>query len=249
MHSVFICHTLTNTIIVDMNFFLNVIRDISVIMYPDHCPSCKQNSKLENHQLCFNCISDLPFTDHFNSRHNNAFMKFLGRQKLVHAWALFNMTIPGPTHQIIQAFKYQNNTQLGSWCGELLGEKISKMIDCKSIDWLIPVPIHKTKRSTRGYNQTEIIAEAISSKTGIPVRTDLLSKSLNNNSQTSMSRGQRIENTLDSFKLLNSKIQDCHLLLIDDVLTTGATLEACMILLRKIPHVRISIAIIAMTKT
>jgi len=193
---------------------------------------------------------DLPLTHHFVVRENEAYMKLLGREKIQFANALFIMRIPGPIHNMIQQYKYHGDQRIGKWCGLLFGKQLQKQSLIHTVDVIVPVPIHPKKLNRRGFNQTEVFARAISKQTNIPVNSQALCKRMDNHSQTHMTRTNRIINTMNSFVLNDTgELYSKHILLVDDVLTTGATLEACIIQLKKIPNVRISIGIIAMTKS
>ena len=233
-----------------MNFLYQSTLDILSFIYPKFCLSCDHEKAIDRQELCLTCLMDLPVNDHFKYLENEIHLKFLGRQKINYAAALFTMHIPGPAQKLIKQFKYQGNKSLGKWLGHLFAKQLLKHKINRKLDYIIPVPIHPSKRKIRGFNQTEIFARAVSEMTHIPVLTQVLKKVNHGDSQTKMNRAQRIQNTMRSFELNESyNLSGKHILLVDDVLTTGATLESCMIELQKIAEIKISIGIIAMTKS
>jgi ComF family protein len=174
----------------------------------------------------------LPFTDHFYHQ-DNAFVKhFWGRVPLIHGAALFEFKKEGPIQELMHGLKYRNKKDIGILSGAFAGRRMMESAYFQPVDIIIPIPISKLKKNKRKYNQSQLIAEGIQKVTGYPIADDVLIKIRDTGSQTSRSRAARLENVAGSFTIKNKlKIIDRHVLLVDDVITTGATLESCALLL------------------
>jgi len=161
---------------------------------------------------------------------------------LLSSAVLYSFEEGNPVQTILHELKYKNNRSIGFYFGSLIGQEIKRKQSSYSIDALIPVPIHHRKRFDRGYNQSELLARGISSVTSLPVKTDLLSKTRNTKSQTKLSKDMRRKNTIDTFFVSNEVKKYSSIALVDDVVTTGATISAiCDVLREKNEHLQITI--------
>ena len=143
-------------------------------------------------------------------------------------------------HKLVYAIKYRSNRELGVWAGKMLGER---MKDVRGIDCIIPVPLHPERERKRGFNQAFLIGTGIASVLGGRIEPEVLRRVVNTPSQTGLERGQRADNVAEAFELGNTtRVEGCHVLLVDDVVTSGATIRACMMELSKIKGVRVSVA-------
>ena len=153
---------------------------------------------------------------------------------------LFRYDRASDFHKLVYAIKYRSNRELGVWAGKMLGER---MQDDRGIDCVIPVPLHPEREKERGFNQAFMIGMGIASVLGVRVESGVLSRVVNTSSQTGLERGQRADNVAEAFELRDTVcVEGCHVLLVDDVVTSGATIRACMIELSKIKGVRVSVA-------
>ncbi|NNE27325.1 MAG: ComF family protein [Saprospiraceae bacterium] len=173
--------------------------------------------------------------------------RLAGRLELQHAAALFHFTKSGIFQHAIHALKYEGKYSIGRIMGELAGEMILNSVNFNSPDCIIPIPIHRKRKRARRYNQSAVFGKAISNIIGAPMREDILVKDHHISSQTTASRTGRIQNVFDSFSLFAEKLSPgISVLLVDDVITTGATLEAAYHKLRQIPDIQIQILTMAM---
>ncbi len=227
----------------------DILIDFAYSIFPNLCLMCEENQRLNNDIICIVCKSKLPYTDHFIIHNNRALEHFAGRVKIENAASLLNYYPNSQIKNLLYKLKYKNQPSIGVHLGSEIGHKLIKTSWYSDIDFIIPVPIHKKKLIIRKYNQAEKIAYGITNSTDLITHNDILIKLTNTSSQTNLSRQQRMQNVKDSFSIINSsKIKDKHALLIDDVLTTGATLEVLAKLLlnngaKKVSIVTMAIAI------
>ena len=174
---------------------------------------------------------------------------FWGRVKLEGATALLFYSKGGTVQKMMHDFKYRGNRGVGIFLGQELGRELKKLQPYCSADMIIPVPLHPRKKRKRGFNQAEIFADGISEVMKIPVKTNILKRSSYSKTQTRKSRFLRWKNVEQIFVIKDSEaIDNKHILLVDDVITTGATLESCCIQLSKAENIQISILSAAFTK-
>lgn len=154
-----------------------------------------------------------------------------------------------PIQDILHALKYQFKAPLGRHFGRIMGETMIKSYKYKEIEALIPVPIHPQKRFLRGYNQSELLAEGLAEMLKIPILMDVVKKKSNNSSQTTKNRFLRWDNASEQFCLGKIAVTQSHIAIVDDVITTGSTLEAMAQLLRsRYPDLQISLISFAIAK-
>ena len=226
------------------------LEGLQHLIFPNLCLQCSHElSRFEQH-VCAFCWDKLQRT-YFESYESESGMDqlFWGRIELSGTFALYFFEKEKPIQDILHALKYQFKAPLGRHFGELMGKTIFKSDKYKSIEALIPVPIHPQKRFLRGYNQSELLAEGIANILDLPVLLDVVHKKANNASQTRKNRFLRWDNASEQFTLGETHIPFRHIAIVDDVITTGSTLEAMAKLLRlHYPDLQISLLSFAIAK-
>lgn len=218
------------------------------LLYPQICFGCGTDQVEKNMPLCPKCIQDLPTTDFFSINENPIEKIFWGRAAIQHAGALLFFTKDSLVQTLITELKYHHNKKVGILFGKLMGEAIAVEEKFKQIDLIIPIPISASKINTRGFNQSEVIAIGMQQVWHRPMLNDVLIKKSWSNSQTKKSRKARLQQLPDLFFLQKpTNIEGKHILLVDDVLTTGATLEAAVASLMTGSPASVSIAVAAYT--
>ena len=220
--------------------------DIISLFYPRLCAGCNISLVKGEELLCLNCIADLPRTNYHLTVENPVFQQFLGRVPIELATSFCRFDKGGRLQHLLHQLKYKGNREIGYKMGTLFGnDLINSAVYC-TIDEIIPVPLHPRKEKKRGFNQSTEICKGLSEAMNRPLITGNLIREIHTDSQTRKGRFERWENVSGIFRVKNSLVfEDKHLLLVDDVVTTGATLEACCIPLLQIHGVRVSIATLA----
>ena len=218
------------------------------LLYPQICFGCGTDQVEQTMPLCHKCIQDLPTTDFFSIRENPIEKIFWGRSDVQSAGALLFFTKDSLVQTLITELKYHHNKKVGILFGKLMGEAIAVEEKFKQIDLIIPIPISASKMNSRGYNQSEVIAVGMQQVWNRPIVDDVLIKKNWSNSQTKKDRTARLQQVPDLFFLQKpTSIEGKHILLVDDVLTTGATLEAAIKTLMTGSPASVSIAVAAYT--
>ncbi len=228
------------------------IRDVllafSTLVYPRTCCSCGSVLVTGELHVCGFCRVAMPRTDFFSHVENPLKQRFWGRVPVETGTALFYFQKGGRVQRVIHQFKYRGNLKLGFFLGRLLGLTIRSSPHYKGLDLIIPVPLHSDKERARGFNQSEVICRGVSDVLNIPCRADLLVKVDETATQTKKDRFRRWENVSEVFKVTDeATLSSKNILLVDDVITTGATLEACAIKLLHISGVKVWVATLAIT--
>lgn len=213
------------------------------LAFPHVCEGCGTDNLQAEHLLCLRCLSSLPETN-FHMHANNPIEKiFWGRIPVTNATAQYYFTKESLMQRLMHQFKYKGNKDVGLYLGKLLGWALAASNRFSFVDALVPLPLHKSKEHKRGYNQATILCEGISSVVNKPVLKNIVTRPEQTETQTKKGRVQRWQNMEGKFQLTNNAgIEGKHILLIDDVVTTGATLEACGRELLKAENVQLSIA-------
>ena len=229
-----------------MNAHSNILSPLAHLFYPHVCSGCGSDRLNEQNLLCLRCIHDMPHT-HFAMHANNPVERiFWGRLAVTAAMSEFYFAKGTLIQNLVHAFKYNGNKEVGLYLGTLMGISLVKNNRFTNIDMLVPLPLFAAKEFKRGYNQAAIICRGIAEVMGIPVSIDNVVRRRFTETQTKKHRTERWENVESSFGVERpSELVNKHVLLVDDVVTTGATLEACGASILKIPGARLSIATLA----
>lgn len=202
--------------------------DMFGLIYPKICLACERPLMKHEDYLCTFCLYSLPKTN-FHFQKDNPISRLLwGKVEIESAAAYFHFEKAGHVQQLIHRFKYKGFKEIGVEIGIHYGLELKNTAPFSAADVIVPVPLHKSKQRKRGYNQSEFFATGLSKSMGIP--TDFLSlyRARSTETQTRKSRYERYENVDSIFQLReNHTLKDKHVLLVDDVITTGSTLEAC----------------------
>jgi ComF family protein len=230
--------------------FKKEISTISHLLFPQLCLHCDTELVGNEDFICNYCLSELPYTNFENEKESNPMDKLFWGKLPIHAsFSLLYFNENSVTQKIIHSLKYQNNPKIGKEYGKKIGQKISGLTKFNDLDLLIPVPIHPGKKFIRGYNQAEMIAYGISEMIKVPVRNNDVVKVKMTESQTKKSMWERWQNSENTFQSKSQFLEYNHVALIDDVLTTGATLERfAESILKQNSKIKISIVTLAITK-
>ena len=216
------------------------------MFFPKVCYTCNNQLQDNEQYICTNCRHELPVTNfHFN-RDDFVLKIFYGRVKIENATALLRFEKKGMVQQLLHNLKYRGFEDIGVFLGDWLGEELKTLDGYKSIEAVIPVPLHKKKLKKRGYNQVAKFAQHIAGALHAEYLDDVLVKVTNTKSQVFKSRFMRWNNKDELFTLQNKEsVEGKHILLVDDIITTGATIEACVNVFNKVPQLKISVAAMA----
>lgn len=228
-----------------------MIESVFQLFYPKICYACgKPMSKTFKH-ICLECRHSLPRTEAFERTENPIQKMFWGRLPLERATSFLQFQKSGKVQRLIHQFKYKGVKEIGNTLGEMVAYELGEKGFFEGIDCIVPVPIHKLKLKKRGYNQSHFIANGLAQALDVPTDFDLIAKEIHTESQTRKSRFKRWQNVDTSFKLQLDKVSNYtgkHILIVDDVLTTGSTLEACGNELLQIPAVKLSLLTMAVAE-
>ena len=212
---------------------------------PHICYGCGVSLTQDNQFACPACMDQLPYTEFHLLKDNPFIDKFFGRIPIHSAGALLYFSKDGIARSLIHDLKYKGQSEIGLYLGLHYGYLLAESPLFDKIDMVIPVPLHRKRLADRGYNQSEMFAKGLSQSMNIPMRTDIVSRERETKTQTKKTRVERFKNVDGAFKvLLPNVLTSHHILLVDDVLTTGATLEGCAQEFTKLPKVKLSMATI-----
>lgn len=213
------------------------------VVFPHVCDGCGSDLlNIESH-LCIRCLASLPETN-FESHANNPVEKdFWGRLPIIGGSAHLYFTKESLVQHLMHQLKYRGNKELGLQLGRIMGTALRSSNRFNDIDALIPLPLFPSKEKKRGYNQAKVLCDGIADILNLPVLSDVIIRPQHTETQTKKGRIERWKNIEGKFTLIDpSAIQNMHLLLIDDVVTTGATLEACGQELLSAENTKLSVA-------
>ncbi len=223
-----------------------MLKDFIALIFPHNCVSCGKNLYKKEQSICTYCAYYLPKTN-FHLNEDNPIAKiFWGRVPIFSAAAFYSFNKGGKVQQLIHQLKYKGQKHIGLSIGKLYGYELKDCKNFNTVDTIMPVPLHPKRKKKRGYNQSDDFAIGLAESMNLKADLKTLYRAKESETQTRKSRFSRWQNVESVFQLYNpSDIEGKHILLVDDVITTGATLEACAQTLLKVPGVKVSIATIA----
>ena len=217
-------------VISGLPFLKSTLRPLVEFIYPPTCFACETFIKNGESRVCPSCWSTIKPVTSNDLLYQEMSHRLTEGRHISHLLSLFHFEKDGTLQSILHQLKYNGSTSLGVELGRRLGEKLRIEFPDHSIDGIVPVPLHSTKLRERGYNQSEHIAKGIREMTGIPVLPSLLRRHKYTTTQTQLSATERKENVGDAFSVNKRYLLDLEgktFLIVDDVITTGATIEAC----------------------
>ncbi len=231
-----------------LNTLKNYVQIFSQLIYPHYCQGCGSDVLSKDNLLCTLCQPLLPVTFFTANENNIVEKKFYGRLAVEAATAGFHFTKDGLMQHLVFQLKYKNNQQAGFYLGKLMGYQLLETNRFSDVDVLIPLPLNKKKEKQRGYNQATIICNGIASVWPKPVLTNGVERVIFTKTQTHENRLSRWQNMQGVFSVTNPQLfNNKHVALVDDVITTGATLEACGETILKNTNAKLSIICVANT--
>lgn len=225
-----------------------MIKNLLNLFFPQICSGCSKHLSDNELQICTSCRHQLPLTN-FHDDNDNAVHKMLyGRVKLECATALLHFSKKGIVQQLMHNLKYRGHEDIGQFLGEWLGEELRHIPSYADIDVVVPVPLHKSKLKSRGYNQVDKFGKALAEALHADFNTSVLIKTTSTKTQVFKDRLKRNTHIKSNFEIVNPIVlKDKHVLLVDDIITTGATIEDCSNQLLQIEGVKLSLATMAIT--
>ncbi|MFO8086932.1 MAG: ComF family protein [Bacteroidales bacterium] len=229
------------------NLINETLGNLFRLVFPVYCQSCGSNLHAGEDTLCSHCEYQLPVTSFHLENDNPVEAIFWGRIEL-HAAASFLYYQKGEMVQhLIHLLKYHSKPEIGIYLGKLFGQYLMQSQRFADVRYIIPVPLHWKKKKKRGYNQSEKIVDGL--VTSMEAEKDIKSliRKVHTSTQTKKSRYERWENVSSIFEISSQarQLENQHVLLVDDVITTGSTIEACFSTLHEIPAIKISVVSLA----
>lgn len=227
-----------------------MLKSLLNLFFPPACCGCNSFLMKNEKVICTLCRHDIPLTNHHLNPENEAFKKFYGRIPLKYVSALLYYHKKGIVQELIYKLKYKGYENIGTVLGNWYASELKEISILKTADMIIPVPLHKRKFRERGYNQVTTFGLALADEFAIPYIDSILFRTIYSKTQSQKNLFGRTEGINVVFDVnYNEEDHGKHYVLIDDVITTGATLEACTRALLKIPGAKVSILCMAMAQS
>lgn len=232
-----------------MKFFATeIFTDFITLFYPRYCFACDQGLAKGEETVCSACMFELPRTQYHTDSENALMNRLQGRVPLQFAVAFFLFRKRGKVQRLLHQLKYNNHPEIGETLGRVYGEELRQHYFDQRIDLIIPVPLHATRKRKRGYNQSAEFGRGLSKSLNKPCEEEILVRITKTETQTKKTRLRRWQNVKEVFHVAKpERLHQQNVLLVDDVVTTGATVEACAQLLLATGCKTVSIASIAYT--
>jgi ComF family protein len=209
-------------------YLKNILTSTLHLFYPHICTGCGSDVLERENLLCLTCINDLPNTNFAMHSGNPVEKAFWGRIPVTSAHSQFYFAKESLVQHLIHQLKYKGNKQIGIYLGELMGKHLLNSDRFKNVNAIIPLPLYPDKERKRGYNQASVICQGIANNLNVPVITNIVLRRRFTETQTRKHRTERWQNVEGSFIVTDATIlKNKNILLVDDVITTGATIEAC----------------------
>ncbi|MRX48678.1 ComF family protein [Pedobacter puniceum] len=216
-----------------MNLAKLYLKDFWALFFPKLCHTCGTPLLHQEYLICTTCLYQLPFTDYHLDDENKLVKQFWGKVHVKSATAYLFFSKEGKVQNLMHQLKYNNHPEIGVELGKMYGKILRKQQRYQNIEAIIPVPLHPSKQRKRGYNQSEQFALGLSESLSIPVLNHVLKRVKSSDSQIFMKRESRFYNMQSVFEASQNDDNLKSVLLVDDTITTGATLEACVLALEK----------------
>ncbi len=231
-----------------MKWLHDIKESLVHLAFPHHCSGCGTDKISDSSMLCMRCMNKLPSTEFHMHASNPVEKIFWGRVPITHATAQFYFTKGSMIQHLMHQLKYKGNQEIGVFLGRIMGQQLRQSNRFNDIDLIIPLPLFKAKLKRRGYNQSATLAMGMGEVMKIPVNENVVERIHDTETQTKKTREERWMNIEGKFRVtIPATISEKHILLVDDVVTTGATLEACAqeLLLSQNCHVSIATLCVA----
>jgi competence protein ComFC len=223
-----------------------ILSALGQMIFPNLCVCCSGYLGGQEEFICDLCNYTLPRFEEFGRKDNQVAQTFWGRTRLEFATSILQFSAKGDVQKVLHEIKYKGNTSLGVYMGEWMGRIIKEKQLFSEVDYIVPLPLHPKKELLRGYNQAELLVRGMCHELGQPMAKDVLIRTKHNSTQTKKHRYERFINTTEIFAVQDSdKLEGKHILLVDDVITTGATIEAAANVLLDVEGVRVSVVSLA----
>lgn len=225
-------------------------KNLLNVLFPVFCNGCTKLLLKNENIICTLCLHKLPFTNHHLIKETELEKVFYGIIPFEFGASVLYFSKKGITQNLIHNLKYRNRQEIGTFLGDLYAKELINNETIKNIDFIIPVPLHKKRLHKRGYNQVTTFCKSIEKNLTIPILDDVLVKTQHLKSVTDKSKEGRLRHNKNVFAIENQeRIEGKHVLIIDDVFTTGATIEACANQILKIKNTKISILTMAYSQS
>lgn len=227
---------------------VKILNDLQNLFFPITCLGCSEIMGPSSASICVECRHQLPLTQFINTNANPTEKILYGRVKIENAASFLRYYKKGIVRELIHNLKYRGHQELGTLFGKWIGVEILNSERFKNIDYVIPVPLHKKKKKERGYNQVAKFGKEIADQIAANYSEEILYNIKFSKTHTRKNRSERVSDLKNRF-LYNENInlKGKHILLVDDVITTGATMESCIIAFPKDQNIKFSIITIAIT--
>lgn len=224
-------------------------NDFITLIYPRNCITCNNSLFKHENMVCNHCYISLPKSNFHTEENNELERVFAGRVPVVKASSYYLFEKSGKVQKLLHSIKYKSNKGLAEQIGIWYGQSLKNCNAVAAADVILPVPLHPKKQKQRGFNQSEEFAKGLSMELNISLMSDNLFRNAFTETQTRKKKFDRWENVKDKFELKNPEaLKNKKVVLVDDVITTGATIDACYEAMKNVPGIKISVLSLAYAK-